>query len=291
MTDGEFAPALGFALARRRRARDASGMPQFAVTELAISRDVTAIRAVCDGCDPARPCDEHAGRAWLWTVTAGAFQLRDRNGIHALDPTRAILMPAGHAFVIRHPAGPDVCVSYRGPLIEQLAASGPRIVDIAPARGARIRAALADGDPDGLAVAEELAAVADEKTLHDGPKRNIAPGTPADRALVDAISHVVRLDFAASTPLSEIAARAGYSVFHACRVFRATTGATIHGFRRELRLRHALSHLLDGHDSLADVASRCGFASQSHLTNLFRARYGITPAKARTRESQRKLCA
>jgi AraC family transcriptional regulator len=68
-------------------------------------------------------------------------------------------------------------------------------------------------------------------------------------------------------------------------VFRAATGTTIHGFRRELRLRHALAHLLDGDESLADIASDCGFASQSHLTNLFRERFGITPAKARTREA------
>ncbi|HEY0992665.1 MAG TPA: helix-turn-helix transcriptional regulator, partial [Kofleriaceae bacterium] len=81
----------------------------------------------------------------------------------------------------------------------------------------------------------------------------------------------------------ELAAATGYSVFHTCRVFRATTGYTIHGFRRELRLRHALARILDSRDSLTDIALATGFASQSHLTNLFRARFGVTPARARTR--------
>jgi AraC family transcriptional regulator len=72
-------------------------------------------------------------------------------------------------------------------------------------------------------------------------------------------------------------------------VFRATTGFTIHGFRRELRLRHALARILDGGDSLTEIAIAAGFASQSHLTNLFRARFGITPARARTRHGRDAL--
>lgn len=257
-------------------------MPQFAVTQLARTRELTAMRASCDGCDPARPCDEHARGASLWLVTAGAFQLRDRHGIHALDPSRVLLMPAGHAFVIRHPAGPDTCVSFHGPLIDRLAERA-RVAPLSASHAARLAQQLTAwraGEPDELAVAEQLTAIADD---------DVEP-TP-DHALVEAIAHVIRLDFDRSTSLVEVADRAGYSLFHACRVFRAVTGTTIHGFRRELRLRHALSRLLDGDESLAEVADACGFASQSHLTNLFRARFGLTPAKARTREGLRRLAA
>jgi AraC family transcriptional regulator len=72
-------------------------------------------------------------------------------------------------------------------------------------------------------------------------------------------------------------------------VFRAATGTTIHGFRRELRLRHALARMLDSRDSLTEIAAATGFASQSHLTNLFRARFGVTPARARTSAGRRVL--
>lgn len=244
------------------------------------------MRAECDGCDPARPCDEHARGASLWLVTAGAFQLRDARGIHALDPTRALLMPSGHPFVIRHPAGPDTCVSFHGPLIERLVDGTSRLAPVTPIRATRLAAELAAwrrGEPDELAIAEELTAIA----AGDEP----VPVAGSGRAVVEAIAHVIRLDIARSTALSEVADRAGYSLFHACRVFRSATGNTIHGFRRELRLRHALSRLLDGDEPLVQIANACGFASQSHLTNLFRARYGITPAKARTRDGLRRLVA
>lgn len=259
-------------------------MPQFEVTHLARTRELAAIRAACNGCDPARPCDEHARGASLWVITAGAFQLRDARGRHALDPTRALVMPAGHRFTIRHPAGPDTCVAFHGPLIDRLAERA-RIVTVSPRGTARLAAQLAAwrrGEPDELALAEELTAIAGA-----GEPALAAP----DRALVDAIAHVVRLDVERPTALCELADRAGYSLFHACRVFRATTGTTIHGFRRELRLRHALARLLDGDEPLATIADACGFASQSHLTNLFRARFGITPAKARTRDGVARLAA
>lgn len=251
-------------------------MPQFRVTRTIATRDVRAVRTLCDGCDPARPCDEHTDGARLWLLTAGAFELRDAAGRHVLDPTQAIVLPAHHAYRIRHPAGPDVCLSFRGPIVDALAAGGARVIAISPAALARIVGALAGDDELALAVA--LAGLA--------PR----PGaTTPDRDLGTAIDHALRTRYAEPVSLCELAATTGYSVFHACRVFRATTGTTIHGFRRELRLRHALARLLDGDEPLTTIALATGFASQSHLTNRFRARFGVTPARARTRDGRRAL--
>jgi AraC-like DNA-binding protein len=292
-------------------------MPQFRTAPLIATRDVSAERTLCDGCDPARPCDEHTPRASLWLLTRGAFELRDASGRHLIDPTQAIALPAHHAFQIRHPAGPDTCLSFRGPIVDALAACGARLVPVSPTQLARIVAALArsrrarsleplprhpasataaraepepraDGrpsstqaEPDELEVAEALS----ELALRDEPGASGAP----DRTLSAAVADTMRARFAEPTSLSELAATTGYSVFHTCRVFRATTGYTIHGFRRELRLRHALARILDGDESLSEIALATGFASQSHLTNLFRARFGITPARARTPAGQDAL--
>jgi AraC-like DNA-binding protein len=274
-------------------------MPRFRLTGTVTTRDVSAARVVCDGCDPARPCDEHADGPVLWLLTAGAFELRDAAGRHVLDPTQAIAMPARHAFQIRHPAGPDTCVSFRGPIIDALAGHGARLLPVAPAQLVRILAGLADSDD--LALGEALAGLGPERT--DAPERVGAPeraNTPdhadapgrraaPDRDLAAAIAHLLRIRYAEPLSLSELAAATGYSVFHACRVFRATTGTTIHGFRRELRLRHALARILDGDEPLADVALAIGFASHSHLTNQFRARFGIPPVRARSRAGHRAL--
>ena len=251
-------------------------MPRFRVTGTVVTRDASAVRVVCDGCDPARPCDEHADDPVLWLLTAGAFELRDAAGRHVLDPSQAIAMPPGHAFQVRHPAGPDTCVAFRGPIIDALAAHGARLLPVSPPDLARIVAGLADRDD--LVLGEALSALA-------APDRRAAP----DRDLAAAIAHVLRTRYAEPISLGELAAATGYSVFHACRVFRATTGTTIHGFRRELRLRHALARILDGDEPLAEIALAIGFASHSHLTNQFRARFGIPPARARSRAGRRAL--
>jgi AraC-like DNA-binding protein len=256
-------------------------VPRFRVSHLVDTAELRVDRTLCDGCDPSRPCDEHSCSASIWLITAGALELRDRDGRHALDPTCALVMPAGHPFVIRHPAGPDTCVSFHGPLVERLAEAGPRVVPLTAAQAARLARELPDRaipGRAGSAIAEVLIDI-------------VAPAerVRSDRELAGAIAHELRLGFGDSTSLAELADRTGYSLFHACRVFRATTGYTIHGYRRELRLRHALSAILDGGEPLAEIAARVGFASQSHLTNLFRARFGITPAKARTPDGLRSL--
>jgi AraC-like DNA-binding protein len=226
------------------------------------SPDVTVLRAVCDGCDAARPCEEHTPEAHLWLVTAGAFELRDRRGRHVVDVTRALVLAAGDPFTIRHPAGPDVCLSIRGPLVDALARAGSHQIALDAATQCRIAAACRAGD--GFALAEALA--------------SLTPGEHTeDRDLAHALAHVLRLRFADDAPLSELTEAAGASVFHACRVFRAATGTTLHAYRRELRLRHALAQLIDSDTPLADVAAAAGFASQSHLTNLVRTRFGKTP--------------
>ncbi len=273
-----------FALAGRSPRGHSRNVPRFTVRRVITSGSVVASRAVCDGCDPARRCDEHIERASLWLVTAGAFELRDRDGAHVLDPTHALVMPSGHGFVIRHPAGPDTCTAFQGPLIDRLAAQGSYLASLTAADSARLAAELAAwarGEGDELALGELLVMLA--------PPRHVA--VQPDRTVVDAIAHVVRLHFAETCSLEQLAERAGYSVFHTCRVFRATTGQTIHGFRRELRLRHALARILDGDEPLVAIAAVAGFASQSHLTNLFHARFGVTPARARTRDGARQLAA
>ena len=228
------------------------------------------MRAVCDGCDGPRPCDEHTPAAHLWLVTAGAFELRDRRGRHVVDPLRALVLAPGDPYSIRHPAGPDTVLSIRGPLVEELARAGSHQIALTAAQQARIAAAC--HAHDAFALAETLA--------------ELAPGSPADdRDLAYALAHELRLRFAEATPLSEIADAAHASVFHACRVFRRATGTTLHEYRRELRLRHALAQLIDSDAPLAEVAAGAGFASQSHLTNQFRARFAKTPGAVRAARS------
>ncbi|HSN28355.1 MAG TPA: helix-turn-helix domain-containing protein, partial [Kofleriaceae bacterium] len=135
---------------------------------------------------------------------------------------------------------------------------------------------------DAFALAETLAELAPAShESHAGHADAGVAARAAERDLAHALAHELRLRFADATPLSEIAEAAHASVFHACRVFRRAFGTTLHAYRRELRLRHALAQLIDSDAPLAAIAAGAGFASQSHLTNLFRARFATTPGAVR----------
>jgi len=82
----------------------------------------------------------------------------------------------------------------------------------------------------------------------------------------------------ASCSLHDLARRVGVSVFHLCRVFRRHTGMTLHAYRTELRLRHALERLLERRAHITQIALDLGFSSHSHFTAAFRRAFGLTPS-------------
>lgn len=108
------------------------------------------------------------------------------------------------------------------------------------------------------------------------------PGTEHEhRQLSEAVRAVIAADPGRPMSLDEIARQVGASVFHLSRVFRQHAGMSLHAFRDELRLRTALPAVLDGSRSLTELALEYGYASPSHFTDRFRARYGMAPSQLR----------
>lgn len=77
--------------------------------------------------------------------------------------------------------------------------------------------------------------------------------------------------------LDDLARVADMNRFVLLRQFREATGVTPHQFQRIHRVIQAKRHLRDGMP-LAEIASACGFADQSHMTREFKRRTGITPS-------------
>jgi AraC family transcriptional regulator len=83
--------------------------------------------------------------------------------------------------------------------------------------------------------------------------------------------------------LEELAAAAGMNRPAFGRAFRAAFGTTPHDFVLAQRVEHAQLLLRRLDVSLLEVALRCGFADQSHLTREFKKRLDVTPGRFRDR--------
>lgn len=81
----------------------------------------------------------------------------------------------------------------------------------------------------------------------------------------------------------DIAAAAGYHPYHLSKLMLSCTGKTLHRYLLEYRLDRAREFLSDKQKSIAAIAKDCGFCSPYHMSNAFKAEYGITPAKYRKR--------
>ena len=89
-------------------------------------------------------------------------------------------------------------------------------------------------------------------------------------------------------PLSRLAAECGLSIRHFARAFRHTTGVPPHQWLLRHRVDRAKELLQTRAVSLADIASFCGFADQSHFTRVFTRIVGVSPgAWRRVQQPQR----
>lgn len=93
-----------------------------------------------------------------------------------------------------------------------------------------------------------------------------------------------RLDPEAWT-VATLAASAGVAPETMCRSFVRFFGTTPSETLRANKLEKAALHLLTTERSISSVAFDTGFTDQSHLTNRFARRFGITPGELRRRHA------
>lgn len=141
----------------------------------------------------------------------------------------------------------------------------------------RLFDAVADPQPDGLRIDEELViAVSYAFRHHGGHRPSPFPGLPCVRRIVTLI------DREPERPLSlqAMADIAGVSRFHLLRGFSRVTGVTPHAYILQRRVRLARRLVAAGWE-LGEASIEAGFADQSHMTRAFVRQLGITPARYR----------
>jgi AraC-like DNA-binding protein len=101
-------------------------------------------------------------------------------------------------------------------------------------------------------------------------------GKPALRRARD----YIRENYAGSVSLEELGAVAGISRFHLVRAFAREFGLPPHAYQLQLQIAAARRLLADG-TRPSEIATRLGFADQSHFTRHFRRSLGVTPLEYR----------
>jgi AraC family transcriptional regulator len=76
--------------------------------------------------------------------------------------------------------------------------------------------------------------------------------------------------------VATLAGMAGRSPFHFSRVFTRSVGVTPHRYIVQMRLQRAVELVRDRSSSLAEIATRTGFADQSHLSRWVRRVHGVS---------------
>lgn len=148
-----------------------------------------------------------------------------------------------------------------------------------------LRHVSSEPDPDPVLVEETLMRLLDTVLgAADLPTDHLTV-KPEHTELVEDARVYIALNFTRRLTIADVGRAVGASPFHLARLFRFVTGCTVHRHLTDLRLRAALGELEDRDANIADIAHKLGFASHSHLTKHFHARFGMTPSRFRDQAS------
>lgn len=109
-----------------------------------------------------------------------------------------------------------------------------------------------------------------------GPGQRFAGRAPA---IVDATLKLLATEFRSTLSVDDIGARVHCSPGYLSRLFRRSTGFTLHEYQQQLRLRAALELLPESRHGLSELAMYLGFANHSHFSSAFRREFGMTPTQ------------
>ena len=110
-----------------------------------------------------------------------------------------------------------------------------------------------------------------------------APAVSSSEARIAEARSKIDANPAADLSLEALAIEVGLSRAHFARMFRRVVGDSPHRYVMSRRIEHAKRLLTQSRLALNEIAQEAGFCSQSHFTQIFRLRLGVTPQQYRRR--------
>jgi AraC family transcriptional regulator len=215
--------------------------------------------------------------------------------------TRSRRVPAGGLFL--HPAGRELTVELGGrldtihayladtllqeavgddspiELAEELGSADPLIEQLMLSLDSTLR----QWEPSALTYLDHLSTLlaAHLARRHSVAGLPVSPSPGLSRRQLDAVRELMDHRLADPVALADLADAAALSVSQFARQFKVSTGESPHKFLMRLRLEQAYRLLRTGALPIAEIALRCGFSHQEHLTRVMRAHLSTTPGAVR----------
>lgn len=156
--------------------------------------------------------------------------------------------------------------------------AAPHVADPALAAAfTQMTRALLDTPHDALRAEVLLRGFVGTLLARHGEQVQVAAPRDAGIARLLRVKAYIRVHFQRALSVAELAGVAGLSRAHLTRAFTKAFHTPPHVYVNALRIAHA-KNLLRGGMPLAQVASVCGFADQSHFARRFKGAIGVSPA-------------
>ena len=99
------------------------------------------------------------------------------------------------------------------------------------------------------------------------------------REMIEETKCILAREYWNQFSVAELARRVHCSPGYLSRSFSKVSGFTLHGYQQQLRLRASLQLLCESRHNGAGIALQLGFANHSHFSDVFKAKFGITPTQ------------
>lgn len=98
-----------------------------------------------------------------------------------------------------------------------------------------------------------------------------------NRSVIEQTVSYIRDNPTADLSLQALASKAKFSPVYFHKLFKASTGKTLHEYVEEQKIKKAIDIMVSTDLTLTQIAYECGFSSQSYFNSAFKKKMNLTP--------------